>query len=190
MERNIGNRQFTVADFESMPYMTAVLKESMRIHPALYQNYRQAARDEVLPLSSPITTSNGEKITELPIAKGTKLVLSIASYNRNKKVFGEDADVYNPDRWLKVSEKKGPTVGVYGNLLTFSAGVRTCIGWRFALYNVQVLLVEIINNFELGPTRDLERLRREACLVMLPTLEGEEIKGENLPLQISIATRD
>lgn len=55
---------------------------------------------------------------------------------------------------------------------------------------MQSLLVEIINNFELGPTKELERLRREACLVMLPTLEGEEIKGENLPLRVSIAGRD
>lgn len=54
----------------------------MRFHPALYQNYRMAARDDILPLSKPITTTNGEKITELPIGKGTKLVLSIAAYNR------------------------------------------------------------------------------------------------------------
>ncbi|KIK68917.1 hypothetical protein GYMLUDRAFT_34925 [Collybiopsis luxurians FD-317 M1] len=189
-ERNLGNRDFTAADYDNMPYLTAVVKESMRIHPALYQNYRQAARDEIIPLSTPITTTNGDTISELPVAKGTKLVLSIAAYNRNKEVFGEDADVYNPERWFRTSEKKGPTVGVYGNLLTFSAGVRTCVGWRFALCEVQTLVVEIINNFELGPTQDLGRLRREACLVMLPTLSGEEIQGENLPLRINIAARD
>jgi len=189
-ERSLNGKDFSAANLDSMPYMAAVLKESMRFHPALYQNYRLAARDDILPLSKPITTTNGETISKVPIGKGTKLVLSIAAYNRNKEVFGEDADVYNPDRWFRTSEKKGPTLGVYGNLLTFAGGVRTCIGWRFALYEVQSLLVEIINNFELGPTKDLGRLRREACLVMLPTLEGEEIKGENLPLRVSIAVRD
>ena len=54
----------------------------MRFHPALYQNYRQVGRDDVLPLSKPITTSTGEVINKLPIAKGTKIVLSIAAYNR------------------------------------------------------------------------------------------------------------
>ncbi|KAE9408599.1 cytochrome P450 [Gymnopus androsaceus JB14] len=189
-ERSLNGKDFSAANLDSMPYMAAVLKESMRFHPALYQNYRLAARDDILPLAKPITTTNGETISKVPIGKGTKLVLSIAAYNRNKEVFGEDADVYNPDRWFRTSEKKGPTLGVYGNLLTFAGGVRTCIGWRFALYEVQSLLVEIINNFELGPTKDLGRLRREACLVMLPTLEGEEIKGENLPLRVSIAVRD
>jgi len=52
------------------------------------------------------------------------------------------------------------------------------------------LTVEIINNFELFPTPDIDRLRREACLVMLPTLEGEQLKGENLPLRVAIAPRD
>ncbi|KAJ3772964.1 cytochrome P450 [Lentinula raphanica] len=189
-ERKLNGRDFTANDFDNMPYMAAVLKESMRFHPAVYQNYRMAAHDVVLPLSKPITTTKGEIINELPVGKGTKFVLSIAAYNRNKEVFGEDADVFNPDRWFRGTEKKGPTLGVVGNLLTFAGGVRTCIGWRFAMYEMQSLLVEIVNNFELSPTRELDRLRREACLVMLPTLEGEEIKGENLPLRITIAGRD
>jgi hypothetical protein len=54
----------------------------MRFHPAVYQNYRQAARDDVLPLSKPIKTSTGEMITELPIPKGMKVIASIAGYNR------------------------------------------------------------------------------------------------------------
>lgn len=54
----------------------------MRYHPALYQNYRQSARDDVLPLSKPIIGRDGTEITKLPIAKGTKIILSIAAYNR------------------------------------------------------------------------------------------------------------
>ncbi|KAJ2916319.1 hypothetical protein MD484_g4089, partial [Candolleomyces efflorescens] len=185
-----GGSDFTASDLDNMSYLHAVIKESMRYHPALYQNYRQAARDDVIPLSKPIVGRNGEIMNELPVAKGTKIILSIAAYNRNKEVFGEDAHEYKPERWLDNKEKKGPTLGVYGNLLTFAGGVRTCIGWRFALYEVLALTVEIISNFELGLTPDIERLRREACLVMLPTLEGEQLKGENLPLSISLAARE
>jgi len=182
---------FTASDLDGMLYLAAVLKESMRFHPALYQNYRMAAKDDVLPLSKPIKTTSGEYISSLPIPKGMKVILSIAGYHRNKYVFGEDADRFNPERWLKdIGEKAGPALGVYGNLLTFSGGVRACIGWRFALYEVQSLAVEIINNFELLSTPDLDRLRREACLVMLPTLEGEQEKGENLPLRVKLAQRD
>lgn len=186
-----GGSDFTANDLDNMQYLQAVIKESMRYHPALYQNYRLAARDDVLPLSKPITGRDGTEITKLPIAKGTKIILSIAAYNRNREVWGEDAHEYRPERWLENGqERKGPTLGVYGNLLTFAGGVRTCIGWRFALYEVLCLTVEIINNFELAVTPEISRLRREACLVMLPTLEGEQLKGENLPLRISLAPRE
>ncbi|KAK0195663.1 cytochrome P450 [Armillaria mellea] len=186
-----GDSEFTSKDFESMTYTTAVMKEAMRLHPALYHNYRQAAHDDVLPLSKPVLTTSGELIDKLPVPKGMKVFASIAGYNRNKDIWGSDADVFNPERWLQ-SEKhrKGPSVGVYGNLLTFAGGVRTCVGWRFAIYEVQALLIAIINNFVLSPTEDLKRLRREACLVMIPTLEGEVEKGENLPLRVSAAPRD
>ncbi|KAF8995462.1 cytochrome P450 [Cyathus striatus] len=186
-----GGTDFMATDFDNMPYLSAVLKECMRIHPAVYQNYRYAAHDDILPLSTPIVTESGEKISKLPIPKGMKVILSIAAYNRNKEVFGDDAHIFNPDRWLQENgEKRGPTLGVYGNLLTFAGGVRTCIGWRFAILEMQALTIEIINNFELSLTPEIERLRREACLVMLPTLEGQQIEGENLPLRVTLASRD
>ncbi|KAF8909913.1 cytochrome P450 [Mucidula mucida] len=188
---NRGDSEFDAKDFDNMTYTTAVMKEAMRLHPAVYHNYRQAERDELLPLSTPIRTTDGKVLDHLPVPKGTKVFASIAGYNRNKAVWGEDADEFKPERWLnKTSEKRGPSLGVYGNLLTFAGGVRTCIGWRFAIYEVQALLVEIVNNFVLAPSEDLKRLRREACLVMIPTLEGEVGEGENLPLHISIAPRE
>jgi hypothetical protein len=54
----------------------------MRFHPALYQNYRQSADDDILPLSKPIKTKDGRTLSNLPIPKGMKVILSIAAYNR------------------------------------------------------------------------------------------------------------
>ena len=38
-----------------------------------------------------------------------------------------------------------PRLTVFLYSLTFAGGVRTCIGWRFALYEVLCLTIEIIN---------------------------------------------
>jgi hypothetical protein len=43
---------------------------------------REAARDEVLPLSKPIVTKSGKIIMELPIPKNMVLIISNAGYNR------------------------------------------------------------------------------------------------------------
>jgi hypothetical protein len=43
---------------------------------------REAARDEVLPLSTLLVTKSGKTITEIPIPKDMILVISTAGYNR------------------------------------------------------------------------------------------------------------
>jgi len=187
--RRQGKTEFTASDFETMPYLIAVLKESLRFNSVPYHIYKQSTGDDVLPLSEPITTTSGEVITELPIPKGLKIILSIAGYNRNKDVFGLDSHTFNPDRWLNTENvKKGVPIGVYGNLLTFGAGVRSCLGWRFAIMELHAFLVELISNFEFSLTPEV--IRREPALAMIPTVEGQVEKGAQLPLRVRLAPRD
>ncbi|KAF8633415.1 hypothetical protein AX17_004586 [Amanita inopinata Kibby_2008] len=194
MEKHVharGDADFSPKDYEAMPYLSAILKESLRYHPVAYNSFRQAAQDDILPLSKPITTLNGEVITELPIPKGLKIITSIGGYNRNKEIFGDDAHTFNPERWLREDGvKKAVSIGVYSNLLSFSGGVRSCIGWRFAVLELQTFLVKLINDFEFSLTEEARRVRREPCLVMVPTVEGEVDKGAQLPLMVQVASKD
>ena len=43
---------------------------------------RIAGEDDILPLARPITTESGEVISEIVVPKGTRIVASIAAYNR------------------------------------------------------------------------------------------------------------
>ncbi|KIM58519.1 hypothetical protein SCLCIDRAFT_16779 [Scleroderma citrinum Foug A] len=189
--RSRGDLQFTVNDLESMPYLTAIIKESLRCNNAAPQVYRMAGQDSILPLSKPITTKSGKLMLELPLPKGTRIIMSVSAYNRNKELWGEDAHEFNPDRWLDgtVKDKRECAVGVYANLMTFGTGHRACLGWRFALIEIQAFLVEIISKFEISLTEKARKVRREACLVMVPTVEGEVGNGVQLPLVISVAPR-
>ena len=78
-----GGVTFTSSDFDSMPFLQAFVREVLRYHPAVPHNYRQAMKDDVLPLSKPIRTLSGKIINEIPIPKGTRLTLSVAAYNRH-----------------------------------------------------------------------------------------------------------
>ncbi|KAF7439981.1 hypothetical protein PC9H_000318 [Pleurotus ostreatus] len=182
-------REFEYRDLETMPYLQAVVKESLRYHPVAPMTQREAGRDDVLPLSKPITLTTGEVVHELPIPKGQKLALSIAGYNRNKDVFGEDAHVFNPDRWLSNSPKNTVNVGVYSNLLTFAGGLRACIGFRFALTEFQAFLVELVGTYEFSMTKEARSVRREPCGVMAPFIEGQSGKEVHLPLRIRLAPK-
>ncbi|KAF8845919.1 cytochrome P450 [Paxillus ammoniavirescens] len=187
-----GGSEFTIADFDAMPYTTAVMKEVLRYHPVIYHSHRIAGRDDMLPLSQPITTESGEVINKVPVPEGTPIVVSIAAYNRNTEVWGEDAHEFNPDRWLEgvANEKRAVSIGVYANLLTFLCGPRACIGWRFAVIEMQAFLVEVVGKFEFEMTNKAERILREACVIMVPAVEGEGEGGAQLPLAISLACQD
>ena len=77
-----GDEDFSVSDLDAMTYCLAAMKEVLRLHPIVYLLARQAGRDDVLPLANPITTSDGETVTEVPVPKGTNVLCSIWAYNR------------------------------------------------------------------------------------------------------------
>ncbi|KZT27192.1 cytochrome P450 [Neolentinus lepideus HHB14362 ss-1] len=190
--RGRGANEFSLADIENMQYLQAFLKEGLRFHPVASNMFRRAAQDDVIPLSKPMRLNSGEIVGELAVPEGTSIIISVAAYNRDKSLWGADADVFNPDRWLDTEnkQKKSISVGVIGNLMTFSSGLRSCIGWRFAMTEMQCFLVDLVNNFEFAIAYPEKRVRREGSGLMFPVVAGEESDGVKLPLRISVASRD
>ncbi|KAJ4471511.1 cytochrome P450 [Lentinula aciculospora] len=186
-----GDTEISVQDLDSMPLLNALVKETLRFHPVAVHLFRVAVEDDVLPLSKPIVTTTGKMLHELVVPKGTRIVGSIAAYNRNEDVFGDDASVFNPDRWLNPGHVSNSVpLGVYANLATFSGGIRSCIGWRFAVLEIQAFIVELIRNYKFTSTPTLDGFRRESAFLMAPTIEGELEKGSQMPLGVAFAKRD
>nr|GAT46850.1 cytochrome P450 [Mycena chlorophos] len=180
-----GQTEYTWTEFDAMPYTIAVMKETLRYHPVAFNNVREAVCDQVLPLSKPIVTKSGETLTELPIAKDQIIVVSVAAYNRNEDVFGSDASVFNPERWLDDTVRTDVQLGPYANLMTFGSGHRACIGYRFAVYEYQTFLVELVKNFRFSMDPEVvKRVRRNPTgVLMLPILSGE--RTSRLPVHIT-----
>lgn len=75
--------------------------------------------DIVMPLGEPIKGVDGSMITEMPLPKGTSVVIGIRACNRNKSIWGEDALEWKPDRWLRPLPETVASAhipGVYANL--------------------------------------------------------------------------
>ena len=101
-----GDTEFSVADLDSMSYCLAAMKEVLRLHPIVYQLARVAGRDDVLPLSQPLTTADGTVVNEIAVPKGTTLTTEIWAYNRMTEIWGPDAAEFRPERWTEASPER------------------------------------------------------------------------------------
>ncbi|KAH9854395.1 PAH-inducible cytochrome P450 monooxygenase PC-PAH 1 [Lenzites betulinus] len=182
-----GDSDFSVSDLDAMTYVLAGMKEVLRLHPIVYGLVRESTRDDVLPLSTPITSTTGEVMDEIPIPKGTTCAISIWAYNRLPQVWGPDADEFNPHRWIE-HEKMGQTyIGVTSNLMTFSAGLQACIGWRFSIIEMQAILVELIEQFEFTIPESKPTIISFPAGLVAPLVAEDMKAGPQMPLTISLA---
>ena len=73
----------------------------------------------LLPLSDPVRATDGQLLSEIPVPKGTSLLVSIQSCNRNKALWGDDALEWRPERWLEPLPDTlvdAHVPGIYSNL--------------------------------------------------------------------------
>ena len=71
--------------------------------------------DVVLPLLWPIKTADGkDEIKEIYLRKNTNVIISIIGINRDKRVWGDDAEEWKPERWIKTSAEAVSRVHIPG----------------------------------------------------------------------------
>ena len=76
----------------------------------------------IMPISEPIIGNDGNLMKEILVPAGTEIVIGIRPINKDKAIWGEDAEEFKPERWLSplpssVTDARIP--GVYANLWVF-----------------------------------------------------------------------
>ncbi|PBK83843.1 cytochrome P450 [Armillaria gallica] len=179
----------TLEDYDAMAWLNAVIKEVLRYHPLVSVLFREASQDDVLPLAVPIITSDGQSCSEIPISKGQVICASLYTYNRRvylPPVWGDDAEKWNPCRFLEDRGIKHESLGAYANLMTFSAGIRGCIGWRFTVMEAQSVVTELLNNFEFSIPKGAPELQHgPAGFGLIPIVPGKANEGPQIPLLVT-----
>ena len=182
-----GRGEFEADELNALPYLDAVTREVSRLDPPVSMTVRESAVDDVIPLSAPIRARDGSTHDAVPIKKGQIILIPIAAYNRDTAIFGDDANEFRPERWLestKVADGQH-TVGVWSPLLTFLAGPRSCIGYRFAILELKALLSALIEQYEFAPRDAAMVINARANIVIRPVIDGEDDLGYRLPLRVT-----
>ncbi|KAI1085699.1 cytochrome P450 [Whalleya microplaca] len=120
---------------QDLPFLNAFCNEVLRCYPFSPIIVKTAQRN---------TTVNG-----VHVPKGTTVLYSAETTNHDKNLWGPDAHVFNPERWLGAGMAK--TGGATSNfaMLTFGAGPRNCIGQDFAKATLKCLVTAMVATFEI-----------------------------------------
>ncbi|KAH8103810.1 cytochrome P450 [Cristinia sonorae] len=170
-----------------MPFLDAVVRETLRVYPPVLSMDRVALCDTVLPLSKPITDTDGKTITEVLVTKDTTLNIGIYTFNRSKDLWGEDAEDWKPERWLKPlpdTIKNSPSGAVFGNLMTFAGGPRSCIGFKYAELEIKAFLFHLVERFKFTPATS-SKIIWNTSFVVFPSVTKDSSKAE-MPLKVEI----
>ncbi|KAI8962619.1 cytochrome P450 [Daldinia sp. FL1419] len=120
-----------------LPYLNAVIKEAMRIHPSvglMYERY---------------VPSDGDTICGKYIPGGTIVGINPWVTHYDPGVF-PNPESFIPERWLDSTEEELKLMEQ--SFFNFGAGARTCIGKHIAMIEVTKLVPQLLRRFELGLT--------------------------------------
>ncbi|KAJ7886866.1 cytochrome P450 [Mycena olivaceomarginata] len=143
-----------ILGYDSMPLLNAFIKEALRLYPAGALSERIAIQDTVIPLMDSLKTSTGELTKHIRVGKGQIVIMAVASYQRLESFWGDDAHKFRPSRWIDGTISQGQAVGPYANLLAFFGGPGVCLGWRFAILEMQVFFCELVGRFSFALSED------------------------------------
>lgn len=156
------NVEITSESLGKLQYMDRVIKETMRVAPVGPVIFREAMEDFELEQG-------------LVIPKGTTFVLNIYALHRQKYIWGDKADMFNPDHFLPENvAKRHPC-----SYIPFSTGRRNCIGHRYAILSMKIILLKLLQNYVFSSDLIYEDLRFKAVLTL-------KLIGEH---SVSIANR-
>ncbi|KAF8796531.1 Cytochrome P450 4V2 like protein [Argiope bruennichi] len=122
------DKDITENDLNDLYYLDCVIKETLRLYPAVPMFGRHVEED---------TTICG-----YTIPKGASCFVLSYFLHRDEDVF-PDPEKFDPDRFSPENLIKIPEFAY----VPFSAGPRNCIGYRLAMMEIKILLATILKNF-------------------------------------------
>jgi cytochrome P450 len=124
----LAGRPAEVSDLDKLPYLNAVVHESLRLYPPAYMMARMNVETVILG--------------EYEILPGTTLLTSQWVMQRDARFF-DQPDRFMPERWLDGLEQRLPP----GAYFPFGDGPRRCIGQGFAQLETSLVIATIAQKF-------------------------------------------
>ncbi|XP_068654948.1 cytochrome P450 CYP82D47-like [Aristolochia californica] len=136
------DRTVDESDIKNLPYLRAIVKESLRLYPAA-------------PLAVPHEAMEDCNIGGFHVPAGTRIITNLYKIHRDPRVWPEPEE-FRPSRFL-ISHRDMDVRGKHFEFIPFGSGRRMCPGINSALQVVHSSLARLLHGFDID-TQDGERV--------------------------------
>lgn len=144
----VGNELPGFQDLRQLSYTRQVIEEGMRLYPPAWGMGRTALGDDEF---------DGVKIHQ-----GDTIALLVYNVHHSPEIYTNPED-FDPDRFAPERVKERPKM----SYVPFGAGPRMCIGYMFALMEMQLLMVGLFQRFDFELV-DGQNMEMEALVTLRP----------------------
>ena len=128
-EQVFGEEVVSCAKARNMPYLQACIREGLRMVPPVVGHLDKLAPPE------------GVMVNGLFIPGNTNVAVNYPMMMRRKEIFGQDAELFRPERWIEAGEEKYNKMDRTVDLV-FGTGRFTCLGKNIAKVELDKVFVE------------------------------------------------
>ncbi|KAM3289910.1 hypothetical protein P3S67_018199 [Capsicum chacoense] len=131
----IGKDDPKFDQLNQLKIVTMILHEVLRLYPS-----GSLVRE----------TNKKTKLGDYTIPSGVQLLVPLQKIHRDTETWGEDALIFNPERFSERESKAGKDLMYF----PFGWGSRICLGMNYAMFQVKLVLAKILQtySFELSPS--------------------------------------
>lgn len=158
----------TYAETQNLPYLQAIIKEGLRLNPALSLPLERIVPDGGITLQGAdekVSKATATTTASVHLPAGTVVGINPYVQHRDPTIFRPPLDSsksdstytnhdypypvesFHPERWLTAHEKE--TKHMDHALLVFGAGKRSCLGKNIAMLEICKVVVAVLLRFQL-----------------------------------------
>ena len=160
------NNNISYAAASKLPYLSACLQETFRLHPA-----SAVLLERIVPASG--ATIGGEQI-----AGGTVVGVSSWAVHHDRRIFGEDCYEWRPERWLEGGEERRRTME--RAMLHFGAGNHLCLGKNVSAREMWCVVPSLMRTFKVGSNNQASCRDQDAADEYFGGTDGIDESGKGL----------
>ncbi|EXC33898.1 Cytochrome P450 76A2 [Morus notabilis] len=141
------NGKVEESDIEKLPYLQAVIKETLRLHPPI-------------PFLVPRRAKNDTNFMGYFIPKNTQVFVNAWAIGRDPDVWADEPMCFKPERFMVGPNSSTDYKGQHFEFIPFGAGRRMCAGVPLAHRVLHLVLGSLLHHFdwELDASVDVETM--------------------------------